>query len=210
MSFNGWPEEALEFYEGLAADNSKTYWTRHKAVYEEKVLGPMTELLEDLADEFGRGKLFRPYRDIRFSKDKSPYKTHIAATLGSGYLQFSAAGMSAGAGMYEMSADQLDRFRRAVDRNPSGADLEDVVARIEKQGITVQGHGELKTAPRGYPADHPRIGLLRCKGLVAWQDWPVQPWMETAQAAVRVTGFFRAVRPLRGWLDSHVGQAQRR
>ena len=85
MSFEGWPAEALDFYDGLGADNSKAYWTEHKAVYEEMVLGPMTELLEELALEFGEPRIFRPYRDIRFSKDKSPYKTHIAATIGDGY-----------------------------------------------------------------------------------------------------------------------------
>ena len=68
MAFSGWGDEALEFYEGLEADNTKTYWTRQKAVYEEKVLGPMTELLDELGPEFGEPKIFRPYRDVRFSK----------------------------------------------------------------------------------------------------------------------------------------------
>jgi len=79
MSFSGWPEEALDFYDGLAADNSKTYWTAHRQIYEAAVLRPMTELVEELAPEFGEAKIFRPYRDIRFSKDKTPYKTHIGA-----------------------------------------------------------------------------------------------------------------------------------
>ena len=92
MTFDGWPEEALEFYEGLTADNSKAYWTAHKAVYEDAVLRPMTELVEELAAEFGEAKIFRPYRDVRFSADKSPYKTHIGAVIGTGYVQLSADG----------------------------------------------------------------------------------------------------------------------
>ena len=80
MAFSGWPAEALDFYEGLTADNSRSYWARHKQVYEEQVLGPMTDLVDELAPEFGEPKIFRPYRDIRFSKDKTPYKTQIAAT----------------------------------------------------------------------------------------------------------------------------------
>src|SRR5262249_56579049 len=99
MSFSGWPEEALDFYEGLAADNSKTYWTAHKHVYETAVLRPMTELVEELAPEFGEAKIFRPYRDVRFSKDKTPYKTHIGALVGRGYVQFSLQGLAAGNGM---------------------------------------------------------------------------------------------------------------
>ena len=110
----GWPAEALEFYDGLEADNSKAYWTEHKAVYEDTVLRPMTELVEELAPEFGDAKIFRPYRDIRFSPDKSPYKTHIGALIGTGYVQLSAEGLAAGDGMYGMSPIQLGRYRQAV------------------------------------------------------------------------------------------------
>jgi hypothetical protein len=79
MSFQGWPEEALEFYEGLEADNSRTYWLAHKDVYDGSVLLPMTELMAELEPAHGESKIFRPYRDVRFSKDKSPYKTAIGA-----------------------------------------------------------------------------------------------------------------------------------
>ena len=103
MAFGGWPEEALDFYEGLAADNSKTYWTKHKQTYDAAVLRPMTELVEELAPEFGETKIFRPYRDVRFSKDKTPYKTHVGALVGSGYVQLSARGLAAGDGMYGMA-----------------------------------------------------------------------------------------------------------
>src|SRR5262249_46036319 len=82
MSFQGWPEAALDFFEGLEQDNSKAYWTAHKAIYSEAVLGPMAELTEDLSPEFGTVKIFRPYRDIRFSADKSPYRADMIATGG--------------------------------------------------------------------------------------------------------------------------------
>jgi uncharacterized protein (TIGR02453 family) len=205
MSFSGWPEEALEFYEGLAADNTKTYWTKHKEIYDAKVLRPMTELIEELAPEFGDTKIFRPYRDIRFSKDKTPYKTHIGAMVGSGYVQFSVQGLAAGNGMYGMAPDQLDRYRQAVASDRTGGELEDVIAAVESAGIGVTGRDVLKAAPRGYPADHPRIGLLRYKGIVAWKEWPVESWLETAAARDRVTAFLRATRPLRAWLDTNVG-----
>jgi uncharacterized protein (TIGR02453 family) len=205
MSFSGWPDEALEFYEGLEADNSKTYWTGKKAVYEEKVRLPMTELLEELGPEFGESKIFRPYNDLRFSRDKSPYKAHIGAMLGSGYIQLSARGLAAGDGMYVMAPDQLDRYRRAVASDEAGAELEQVIAGIEQHGYGVHGRDVLKSAPRGYPADHPRIELLRYKGIVAWQEWPVEPWLETAAAKERITSFLRATRPLGAWLEANVG-----
>jgi len=206
MSFEGWPAEALEFYEGLEADNSKAYWTAHKAIYEEVVLAPMAELLEELAPEFGEHRIFRPYRDIRFSKDKSPYKTNISATIGDGYIQLSARGLAAGSGMHGMAPDQLDRYRRAVASDLAGAELERVISGIERHEIAVHGYDALKTAPRGYPADHPRIGLLRYKGLITWQEWPVEPWLGTPAAKQRVAGFLAASRPLCEWLDQHVGE----
>ena len=205
MSFSGWPEEALDFYEGLEADNSKAYWTSQKAVYDQKVLGPMNELLEELGPEFGEGKVFRPYRDVRFSKDKSPYKTQMGARLGRGYIQLSAKGLAAGDGMYGMESDQLDRYRRAVAHDRTGTELERVITGIEQHGYGVHGRDVLKSAPRGYSADHPRIGLLRYKGIVAWIEWPVEPWLETAAAKDRITSFLRETQPLGVWLDTNVG-----
>jgi uncharacterized protein (TIGR02453 family) len=208
MSFQGWPEEALDFYEGLEADNSKTYWQAHKQIYEACVLAPMRELLEELGPEHGEGKIFRPYRDVRFSKDKSPYKTAIAAVTGDGYIHLSARGLGVGSGMHEMAPDQLERYRAAVAADSSGSALEGLIAGIRQHGISVQGHEMLKSSPRGYPADHPRIDLLRCKGLVAWQDWPVEAWLGTAAAKDKITGFLAATGPLSQWLGEHVGESR--
>jgi len=208
MSFQGWPEEALDFYDGLEADNSRTYWQAHKHVYETCVLAPMRELLEELGPEHGEGKIFRPYRDVRFSKDKSPYKTAIGAVIGDGYIQLSSRGLGVGSGMYEMAPDQLERYRGAVAADGSGSALEELVEGIRKQDIGVRGHEVLKSSPRGYSADHPRIDLLRCRGLVAWQDWPVEAWLGTAAAKDKVSGFLAATAPLSDWLAMHVGESK--
>ena len=207
MAFRGWRAEALEFFEGLEADNSKTYWQQNKGVYEQLVRAPMEELLAELAPEWGEGRIFRPYRDIRFSADKTPYKTHIGAMVGDGYVQLSAKGLAAGDGMYHMTPGQLDRYRRAVATDDSGSALEHLIAVIGEHDISVTGHDVLKGAPRGYPADHPRIGLLRYKGLVAWKEWPTGPWLGTAGAKDRIVSFLRATRPLSTWLNEHIGPA---
>jgi uncharacterized protein (TIGR02453 family) len=205
VGFRGWPAEAIEFYEGLEADNSKTYWQAHKSDYEQLVREPMQQLLSDLAHEFGEGRIFRPYRDIRFSADKSPYKTAIAASLSAGgYIQLSADGLGAGCGRYELDADQLDRYRRAVADDRSGAELAKIVSATKKRGIEVTAHETLKTAPRGYPKDHPRVELLRHKGLVTWKQWPVGSWLGTSQAKKRIVDFLHASAPLKDWLEAHV------
>jgi uncharacterized protein (TIGR02453 family) len=206
MAFKGWPAEAIEFFEGLEADNSKAYWLDHKAVYDNAVKGPMNELLAELAPEFGEGRIFRPNRDIRFSADKSPYKTNIAATLGTdGYLHLSSAGLGAGRGMYVMANDQLDRYRQALDRDTTGVALADLVSNAAALGITVSAHDTLKTAPKGYPKDHPRIDLLRQKGLICWQDWKAGAWLGSAKAKTRLVEFLRRAEPISSWLDANVG-----
>ncbi len=205
MAFRGWPAEALEFFEGLEADNSKSYWERNRDVYDRAVRAPMEALLEELAADWGEGRIFRPYRDIRFSSDKSPYKTNIAATVGDGYVQLNADGLGAGCGMWEMAPDQLERYRDAVSDDASGADLEAVVERARTAGVDVSGHGVLKTAPRGFPKDHPRIELLRYKGIVTWKDWPAAAWLGTRRAKDRVDEFFRHSAPLGAWLRTNVG-----
>ena len=205
MAFQGWPIEAVEFYEGLEADNSKVYWQDNKAVYDRHVKAPMEELLAELGEEFGTGKIFRPYRDVRFSADKTPYKTNCAATLGSGYLSFSAEGLSVGGGLYMPDPKTLARYREAVDKQKSGAELATIVAALHKAGYETMAHEVLKTAPRGYPKDHPRIDLLRHKGIAMMKTWPVGAWLGTKKAKDRVVETLRAGVPLNDWLARHVG-----
>ena len=104
-----------------------------------------------------------------------------------------------------MTAAQLERYRHAVDDDAEGGQLAEVVERLRAEGLEVAGGQALKTAPRGYPADHPRIELLRYKGLICWRHWPVEPWLHTAQASDKVAGFLRTAAPLSQWLDDQVG-----
>jgi uncharacterized protein (TIGR02453 family) len=208
VAFRGWPAEAIEFYEGLEADNSKAYWQDNKDVYERAVRAPMEALLEQLRPEFGPGKIFRPYRDVRFSKDKSPYKTNIGAVANRDgavfYVALSAEGLYAGTGYYHMARDQLVRFREGVDDHTAGAALERVVERLDADGYDVGGE-QLRTAPRGFRTDHPRIALLRHKGLIVGKGFAPERWLGTAKAADRVVAVWRAAAPLNDWLRAHVG-----
>jgi uncharacterized protein (TIGR02453 family) len=206
MTFKGWPDTALAFYAGLEADNSKAYWLDHKVVYEYDVKAPMEALLAELTKQFGETKLFRPYRDVRFSADKSPYKTAIGGMIGDHYVQLSARGLKAVAGMYEMEPDQLERYRAAVAADGSGRKLQSIVDTLRKAGIDVHGSAELKTAPKGYPRDHPQVELLRQKGLVATKSWAPAAWLATAGAKKRIVDLFQSAKPLLGWLNTNVGR----
>jgi uncharacterized protein (TIGR02453 family) len=174
-------------------------------VYERCVKEPMEELLADLADAFGPGRLFRPYRDVRFSRDKTPYKLNCAAHLPGGYISFSADGLFVGSGLYMPQPEQLRRFRAAVDHPSTGSELESIVASLRREGYAVDAPEILKTAPRGYPKDHPRIELLVLKGIVMSRSWPVGAWLSTKQPRDRVVRALEAARPLNSWLEGNVG-----
>ncbi len=209
MAFDGWPVEAIEFFEGLEADNTKTYWTDNKALYERCVRAPMEELLAELAPTHGEGKIFRPYRDVRFSKDKSPYKTNIAATLAEGgYVSLGADEFGVGTGYYSMAKDQLERFRAWIVDDDEGPALQAMVDDLRGAGLEISAHDILKTAPRGFPKDHPRIELLRLKGLIAWQSWEVGAWLESREPVERARAFLATTKPLVEWLDDRVGPSE--
>ena len=213
MAFKGFPIEALRFYEGLEADNSREYWLANKPTYEATVKGPLLALLDEVPARYRPFHVFRPNRDVRFSKEKSPYKTNIGA-VGEGeggsiyYVQFSAQGLMTGVGYYQMANDQLDRFRAAVDDDASGGEVAAIVARLDKKGYAAGAMSEVKTAPRGVAKDHPRIALLRRKGLIVSKVFPVAAWLHTAGARKKVEQVWVEAEPLCAWLDAHVGPSE--
>ncbi len=206
--FRGWGPEALEFFERLEADNTRTFWSGNRAVYQEAVRAPMEALSDDVADEFGELHIFRPYRDVRFSKDKTPYKTHMGAVTESEegavyYVQLSAAGLMAASGYHQMARDQLQRYREAVVDGRTGRELVEIMKGFRRR-FEVGGEA-LKTAPRGYPRDHPRVQYLRHKGLTIARSWPPASWFSTARARTNIVGAWRAADPMNRWLNANVG-----
>ncbi|WP_214108427.1 DUF2461 domain-containing protein [Acrocarpospora catenulata] len=202
MAFDGFPDEALMFYEGLEADNSKTYWTANKPVYETMVKAPMLALLDELAPEFGSPVLFRPYRDVRFAKDKTPYKTHQGAYFqvldGIGYyVQLDAEGLYVAGGWWA-PGELTARYRDAVDDQAAGAELEKIVEEL-RGDFAIEGE-RLKTRPRGTPEGHPRLDLLRHKSLYAGVRFEPEPWIHTPEVLGRVREAWRTLTPLVDWL----------
>jgi uncharacterized protein (TIGR02453 family) len=208
--FTGFPEEAFEFYEGLEADNSRVYWLDHKATYDSAVKGPIVALAAEFP-EYGDFHVFRPNRDVRFSANKLPYKTAQGAVAGDGaagtYVQISAAGLMAARGYYMMVPDQLARFRAAVADDESGPEVVAIADALRKAGYDVGARDAVKSAPRGYPKDHPRIELLRGNGLMMSRTWPPASWQSTKAVVQRVRKVWSDADPLVAWLDRHVGHS---
>ncbi|HAP75946.1 MAG TPA: TIGR02453 family protein [Acidimicrobiaceae bacterium] len=209
MGFTGFPSEAFDFYARLQLDNSRTFWQANKPVYDTAVRGSLLAALDEL-HEYGPFQVFRPHRDVRFSKDKTPYKENAGgygeAEGGTGYyLALDANGLFAGAGYYQFASDQMERFREAVAADGTGSELAGLAAELEKKGYRLGSISELKTAPRGYPKDHPRIELLRRKGLFVGMEWPLAKWMHGKAAIAKIRGVWEAARPVTDWLDTQVG-----
>jgi uncharacterized protein (TIGR02453 family) len=210
VSFDGFPDEGLVFYEGLEADNSKTYWTRHKAAYDEHVKAPLQAMLDELAPEFGTAKVFRPYRDVRFSHDKTPYKTHQGAVIhpegrtGAWYVQVSADGLRVAGGCWRMESDQVARYRRAVADGVQGPRLQAEVDRLSTAGWSIDGES-LTRVPAGHDADAPRMDLLKRKALHASRSWEPADWLHTRRALEEVRTAWRDLVPLNAWVDDNVG-----
>ena len=206
-AFRGWSEKFQRFFIGLELDNSKRYFEANRAVYESEVKGPMVALIESLADDLGPGKVFRPNRDIRFSKDKSPYKTNIAADVGmgkgGGYISLDARGLLVASGRYEMTPVQLAKYRRKVAAPASGELLAQITAKLEKAGYELGGE-DLKRVPAGLPQDHPRARLLRHKRLYAFKNFGLQPWLGSPAARKHIVKAWQDAETLNEWFAKHV------
>jgi uncharacterized protein (TIGR02453 family) len=205
--FSGFPAEAFEFYDALVADNTREWWQQHKPEYEQYVRGPLVALLSELEPEFGPAHLFRPYRDTRFSKDKTPIKDHQGAVVSledavGYYVQISAQGLMVAGGWYAPQGQQIARYREAVD-GPRGAELESLVAKAGRR-FHIDGQ-PLKTRPKGYDLAHPRIELLRFRALTVDRHHPAGPELGGRKALNLVRSDWRSMRPLLEWLADNVG-----
>lgn len=210
-TFTGFPDEAFVFYEGLCADNSKAYWIDHRSTYDTCVKAPMEALLAQLEPEFGPATFFRPYRDVRFSKDKTPYKEHAAAVVKddpSGqaalYVQVGADGLYLGGGYFHTATDQARRLRAAIAEDRTGKALAKILDGLTGTGWDIFGE-RLKRLPKEYDAAHPRADLLHHKSLVAGQLLEPAEWMSTPECADRIADRWRALLPLGAWLKKNVG-----
>jgi uncharacterized protein (DUF2461 family) len=193
--FTGWTPDAPAFLAELTADQSAFDAERHAA----SVLAPMRALADELAPEFGPVRVFRPYRNRRFRPDTPPYRTDTGGTARGGTLGvvLSATTLSSTAGIWLFDAGQLRRYRAAVDDELAGL----------LDGLPVDDARRLVGRPRGVPADHPHLDLLRLRGLQVGWSWPVGEWLGTPEPLHRVRSAWRTAAPLLAWLDRHVGPA---
>lgn len=214
-AFEGFPPGAFAFYAELEepGNNAKTWFDANRDRYERDARRPIEALLAAAAEEFGSdAKVFRPNRDVRFSKDKRPYKTSIAALISvdgvdgnaGRYVQLDAAGLLVGAGYHVFSREQLQRYRRAVDDDRDGAELQELVETARAKGLEVGGR-TLTRGPRGVDPDHPRIELLCHTAVTVLRELPEEELLAGPAAAEQVFEVWRDSAGIADWLALHVG-----
>src|SRR5262249_13504967 len=184
-TFNAFRGEAFTFFKQLARHNNRDWFQAHREVYEEACREPMKQLVAALGSNPARTKITRINRDMRFVRDRDPYRTHIATVVGDCYLSLSAEGLYVGSGIYMPEGPRLERFRNAIDDNASGPALQQIVGSLRRKGYQVETHERLTASPRGYHADHPRQDLLRMKDIHAGKILS-PPVLTTGAAPTRI------------------------
>jgi uncharacterized protein (TIGR02453 family) len=220
-NFNGFPPEAIRFFQELALNNSKPWFEDNRVLFEEKVLTPARLLVEELGERL-RGiapdlvadpridkSIFRLHRDTRFSPDKSPYKTHLGIFLWEGrrpkiensgfYLQINPDSVELGAGIYLFPNDALPVFREAVV-SPRGESLAKIVADIRQRGKLEMCAPHFKKVPRGFAADHPNAEFLRYNGLFAMAQREIPPAFYSAEFIDFCFEYFLETTALHAWI----------
>jgi uncharacterized protein (TIGR02453 family) len=203
-TFDGFPVDAFEFFEQLATHNERAWFQEHRHRYEQSCREPMRKLISALGGDPDKSRITRINRDTRFSRNKAPYRTYIAGGLEGNYLHLSATALYVGTGFYKPEPKILERFRAAIDDKSSGPRLEKIVTSLRARGYDVETHERLRSAPRRYAADHPRIDLLRMKDIFAGKTFAREPWLSTPKALDQVRKTIAEIRPLREWVRDHV------
>ena len=223
MPFTGFPSETFAFLKSLAKNNRKDWFEDHREDYENFHLAPAKAFVEAIgpglkkisknvnAEARVNGSIFRINRDVRFARDKRPYKTTLDLWFWEGekrgweapgfYLRLMPDAFMAGAGLHGFSPDQLKRYRAAVLNEKAGAALLKCVQKLE--GLKL-GEAARKKVPRGLPADHPRSAFLLLDGLYCTHEAPLPKTVHTAKFVDLCLGIFAQAHPLSLWIGKYV------
>lgn len=220
--FVGFPRETVEFYRVLAVNNSKTWFDAHKADFEKSVLTPARDFVFEMgkclseispgviADPRTDKSIFRPYRDTRFSKDKTPYKTHLGIFFWEGnrakmecsgfYFHLEPPDLMLAAGIHCFSKVLLARYRDSVVHPTYGPRLAKAVKAVQKEKGFFVGGVHYKKTPRGYDADHENAEFLLHNGLYAWCTTPIPDELHSRKIVSYALDRFKVMLPVHRWL----------
>ncbi|MFC1724922.1 DUF2461 domain-containing protein [candidate division KSB1 bacterium] len=221
-AFKGFPREIVNFFQELSANNSKVWFNEHKDEYENYVLTPSQEfvvaiadLLKPIAQEINgdpriNKSIFRIYRDTRFSKDKTPYKTHLGIYFWEGYrkkmenpgyyfhLEPSQLGLHAG--MHILEKQYLQEYRDSVVHPKHGAGLDKAVKKVLAAGIYEVAGAKYKRTPKGYDPEHKYSNYLLNKGMFASFRTEIPEEIFTDKCVDYCFDKFKGMSPIQHWI----------
>lgn len=208
MPFGGFGSDWLDFFDRLGDNNTREWFKSHKDEYETQIAGPLRGLAELLEPEFGPVKIYRPYRDVRFSADKRPIQEQASLSAGDErgygyYLQLSAEGLMVAGGLYQPARARLETFRTLLDSEATAAEVWRQLATAAGDGLALFEDGMLKSAPRGFRRDHPQIDLLRYTRLALTRHYGPARWMAQASCFDRVRDDWLRIKVWIDWLADH-------
>jgi len=217
--FSGFSKSAPGFWHELAVEMNKEWFEQNKQRYQDEWVAPMYSLLGEVRAglakayaplKLGEPKVMRIYRDVRFSKDKTPYKTHVGAHIpvregvSAMYVHLGMGEEFVGCGTYFFESDQLGRWRKLVGSDATGKPLAKIVAKLHATGYEAGGHDDYKKVPKPFPADHPRAALLKLKGLTAgFPDMP-RGMLHSPKLVGWLVQHGAATAPLVSWLAKNM------
>jgi uncharacterized protein (TIGR02453 family) len=217
--FIGFDRDAMQFLHELTAEMNREWFEANKPRYQARWVEPMTALLTEVRQrlakayapiKLGPPKLFRIYRDTRFSKDKSPYKTHVAGMLPlregctAMYMHIGIDEEFVGVGTYYFEDTQLPRWRKLVAADKTGKEIAGIVGKLRKAGYQVGGHEDYKKVPKGFAPDHPRAEFLKMRGLTGgFPDMP-KGLLHKPALADWLVKHATATAPLVSWLYRNI------
>jgi uncharacterized protein (TIGR02453 family) len=219
--FEGFPKEGIKFFKQLKRNNNKKWFEEHKEEFESYVKIPMQSYITALQMHFSsfapeydlnpKRSIFRIYRDIRFSPDKTPYKTHIAAHfvlrgrpkgfIGSGYyIEIAPGELYVGGGIYIPDGDQLKKIRKAISLR--GKEFLSIVEnrRFKKTFLPFEWK-KLQRIPKGYEENNPMAEWLKYKQFFVGVSWPESKCYNTSFVK-ETAGICEEIAPLVRFLNS--------
>jgi uncharacterized protein (TIGR02453 family) len=196
------------FFSDLDENNNREWWKANSSRFDQEVKQPIQLLVNSLKPEFGSIKVFRPFRDVRFSADKRPYNAHASfAAEGTGgmlYFQIGANEVRIAGGRWQPSPAELGKFREVISDVRLIGDLREQLAERENDGLRADDEAVLKTAPRGYSIDDPNIDLLRRTKLSLMRVESVNSWLSSSSPLETVTATWRSVELWNAWLQENI------
>ncbi len=203
---------SFQFFEKLAKNNNREWFNAHKATYilhKENSRVFFEHILQDLQkhDEIEKLKIFRIYRDVRFAKDKKPYKTHFAASYaragarlrGGYYLHLQPGGSFMATGFWKPNKEDLFRIRKEMENNAQEARTIINGKQLQEFWGSLKGE-ELKTAPKGFDKEHPDIDLIRKKQYLFIKQFTDEEVL-AADFMEKIDAGFISIRPFLDWMS---------